>query len=504
MPPTPQLGRADLARTLDNPAEFARILTSEPLWPHQVEVALSPARYRVLCAGRQAGKSRLLAVLALHKAYTQPGSRTLIVSAGEDASKRVLAEVAALATGSPMLAGSVVDENKGSLTLSSGSVVMSVPASQRQVRGWAIDLLIGDEAGFWPQELWQAAEPVIIARPGSRVVLCSTPWGAGEHFFRKLWQRGMDHPDEQVAAWHWPSSISPLVDQGLLAGIEERETPDYFAREYLADWTDEAGQYFTEAELAGAVADYEMLSPEYVAAQNPWDSFEKAHVRRWPAACGLDWGFSVDAHALCLLSVLDDRGLNDQRVFFVPWLERHFRMEYSAMVNRVAEVASAYQLYVIASEINGVGAAPTQDLQHLVLKRGTGSHVRPVWTDIRRKMSGFSKVKGMLQRGALVLPRHPDLLSELRGLQFETTPSGMTRIAAAGHGHDDLAMSLMQAASCLRTAENPDKSFWAAADFKHVTTSRGVRVPVRPVPLEDHYGSFIAPEGAERSAENAW
>ena len=128
MPPTPQISRADVARSLEDPASFAEILTREPLWPAQREVALSPARYRVLCAGRQAGKSRLLAVLALHKAFTSPGSRTLIVSAGEDASKRVLAEVAAL-TSSPLLAGSVLDESKSTLTLSTGSVVMSVPAS---------------------------------------------------------------------------------------------------------------------------------------------------------------------------------------------------------------------------------------------------------------------------------------------------------------------------------------------------------------------------------------
>ena len=465
---------------------------------------MSPARYRVLCAGRQAGKSRLLAVLALHQAYTKPGSRTLIVSAGEDASKRVLAEVAALATGSPLLAGSVVDESKSSLTLSSGSVVLSVPASQRQVRGWAIDLLIGDEAGFWPQELWQAAEPVIIARPGSRVVLCSTPWGAGDHFFRRLFQRGMDHPDEQVAAWHWPSSISPLVDQGLLAGIESRETPDYFAREYLAEWTDEAGQYFTEAEIMGAVADYDLLDPEQVARMNPWDSEERRHVRPWPAACGLDWGFSVDAHALALVSVLDDGGVNGDRVFFVPWAERHFRMEYATMVERICEVASAYHLFVIASETNGVGASPTQDLQRLTLERRLGSHVRPTWTDVRRKQSGFGKIKGMLQRGTLVLPRHPDLLSELRGLQFETTPSGMTRIAAAGSGHDDMAMSLMQAVSCLHQAVNPDKSFWPPAGVEYATTPRGTRVPLRPVPLRGYVGAFIAPEGAERSTENAW
>ena len=119
-------------------------------------------------------------------------------------------------------------------------MVRSVPASSRQIRGWAVDLLIVDEAGFIDQEIWRAAEPSIIARPGSRIVLASSPWGSPEHFFRQLWTRGMTAPDGQLAAWHWPSTVSPLVDADLLEQIRLREAPAYFAREYLAEWTETA------------------------------------------------------------------------------------------------------------------------------------------------------------------------------------------------------------------------------------------------------------------------
>jgi len=112
------------------------------------------------------------------------------------------------------------------------------------VRSAEADLLLVDEAGFVSQEVWEAAEPVILARPGSRVLLASSPWGGVEHFFRQLWVQGMTAPDAQVAAWHWPSSVSPLVDVVLLEQIRERSRPDYFAREYLAEWTDESGTVF--------------------------------------------------------------------------------------------------------------------------------------------------------------------------------------------------------------------------------------------------------------------
>ena len=39
---------------------FAEMLLGVGLWAHQLEVVASPSRYRVICAGRQVGKSRLL------------------------------------------------------------------------------------------------------------------------------------------------------------------------------------------------------------------------------------------------------------------------------------------------------------------------------------------------------------------------------------------------------------------------------------------------------------
>ena len=79
-----------------DPAVFAEVLVGQPLWDHQRAVLASRARYRLVTAGRQVGKSRTLAVAALHQAFSCPRSTTLVVSAGDTAAKRVLADVAAL------------------------------------------------------------------------------------------------------------------------------------------------------------------------------------------------------------------------------------------------------------------------------------------------------------------------------------------------------------------------------------------------------------------------
>jgi phage terminase large subunit-like protein len=185
------LGSADLTRLRDV-GVFAERLIGESLWDHQLEAATSPARFRTIIAGRQVGKSRCLAVMALHRAFTTTGARVLILSAGEDSAKQLLGEVSQLATSSPWLGGSVAADDTAKVVLSNGSVIRCVPASQRRVRGWAVDLLILDEACFIAQDLWDAARYTILARPGSRVVLASTPYGRQDHFAAQMYRLGVD------------------------------------------------------------------------------------------------------------------------------------------------------------------------------------------------------------------------------------------------------------------------------------------------------------------------
>ncbi|MFC7448670.1 terminase large subunit domain-containing protein [Rhodococcus daqingensis] len=397
-----------------------------------------------MCAGRQVGKSRGLAILALHRAFTQPNALILLVSAGETASLRLLEECASLALNSPLLAGAVLDDHKTQLLLSNGSRIISVPASQRQIRGWSVDLLIVDEAGFVDNEIWRAAEPAIIARPGSRVILSSSPWGNFEHFFRRLWKQGMDRPDADVASFHWPSSVSPHISQDDLDKIQAREPAHYFNREYLAEWTDETGAYFTTDELDNAVADYTLVEPAQVKG-------------RQLVVGGIDWGFSNDANAVVFLAAQGDVDLNrdrvgdEQAVFYIPWLEAHHRMPYAAFVDRLAALTQHFQVFRYISESNGVGSMPTQVLADRMYRQSHEhglTYVAKVVTDIRRKASGFGRLKVLLQQGRLVLPNHPALLRQLHSLEYEQSGAGQFKISVPeAAGHDDLAMALMQAVS---------------------------------------------------------
>ncbi|OZE79277.1 hypothetical protein CH304_20105 [Rhodococcus sp. 15-649-1-2] len=476
----------DYNQLIDDPAYFAEIAVGQPLWEYQADFARSTARYRVMCAGRQVGKSRTLAICALHAAYTRANIRVLVISNGEDSSLRVLADCAALARRSPLLASAVLDDLKQLLTLGNGSTIQSIPASEARARGDSIDLLIVDEAGFISMSLWQAAEPAILAKPGSRVILASTPWGKQTHFFAQHYREGIDSPSDYVKSWHWPSHISPIADHNLLDKWERTWTSIKYKTEILAEWVDDTGSFFTMAELDDAVVDYTLTPPDTAYGQL--------------AAAGIDWGVS-DAHALVLIGALDDQDhntptLGDELVYFIPWLEYHHGKQYSWMVNRITEVGHHYQLHSIVTEVNGVGAMPSEVLKRNMYrdehskvrtKSGRWTRVIPLTTDIRFKMSAFGAIKLLLQQGRLILPNHTELLKQLHNLTYEQTDNGQLRISVPENaGHDDIAMALAFAVSTADGnihAYRPDNP--KADKQPLLTTGLGTHIPQHPRTLDE-------------------
>jgi hypothetical protein len=390
----------------------------------------------------------MLAIAGLHQAYSVPRSTTLVISAGDTAAKRVLADVAALAQNAPLLVGSVVDESTQVVTLSNGSVIRSVPSSMAQIRGWSIDLLILDEAGFISSEIWRSAEPAIVARPSSRVLASSSPWGQVDHWFRTLWRRGMDAPDGMYEAFHWPSTVSPLVDQTLVEHWRETWPEAEFRREVMAEWTDDAGAYFTEQELTDAVGYWEMVPPA--------DGAQLGLV-----VGGVDWGYSTDANTLAVIAALEPDSQGRTR-YWVPWVQEEFRKPYADWIDDLVRMAATpsfpagFTFGRLVAEVNGCGAMPSQVLQARLSELGAGHVVEPVATDLRLKESSYGWLKLLLQQGRLELPNHPPLLRQLRNLSFERLPSGGVRIHVPTHvGHDDLASALCLAASAVMGNDLP-------------------------------------------------
>ncbi len=240
-------GRAGQAVVPTDRVEFWRSAgIGEPL-PWQVEALRSEAPQQLYNCSRQAGKSQVAAVLAVHKALYTPNSLTLMVSRTLDHSGELFKTAKRVyeAAGRPIAA---VSETALSLTLANGSRIVARPgASDVSVRGYTADLLLVDEAARVSNELYNSATPV-LARRGGRIVALSTPFGSRGWWHDawhsdEPWERFKVTADELPEDWFKPNKTE------YLAREYRRMGEWWYMQEFFCVFMDSATQLFARREV---------------------------------------------------------------------------------------------------------------------------------------------------------------------------------------------------------------------------------------------------------------
>jgi cytochrome c-type biogenesis protein CcmE len=229
----------------DDPATFADELGITPDgW--QAEVLASSHPRKILCCGRQTGKSTVAAILAIHKALTQAGSTVLVVAPGERQAKLLFSKAAGLykQAGYPLPAHS---ERRTGLELSNGSVIEALPAVERTTRGYSVDLLIVDEAAAVPDMDYHGILPALIATQGEQVLL-STPRGK-RGFFHELWHSSDDWMRVMVR-----SDEVGRIQAHDLEVFRHTMPEQFFRQEFYCEWLDTEGGLFGYDDISRALA----------------------------------------------------------------------------------------------------------------------------------------------------------------------------------------------------------------------------------------------------------
>ena len=228
----------------DYPVEFAVSLGLEPD-PWQVEVLASEHPRKILCCGRQTGKSTVGAVLAVHKALTRPGSTVLVVAPGERQAKLLFSKAASLykQAGYPLPAHS---ERRTGLELSNGSVIEALPAVERTTRGYSVDLLVVDEAAAVPDMDYHGILPALIATQGEQVLL-STPRGK-RGFFHEIWHGAEDWQRVMVRS----DEVGRIRPEDLEV-FRSTMPEQFFRQEFYCEWLDTEGSLFGYDDIEAAL-----------------------------------------------------------------------------------------------------------------------------------------------------------------------------------------------------------------------------------------------------------
>jgi hypothetical protein len=236
----------DLKLALDR-VSFARSVGVEPD-PWQVDLLRSSSERTLLNCSRQSGKSTMSAVIALHRALYRPGSLVLCLAPALRQSQELFGKIAGFYRdlGRPV---APQGERKLSLELENDSRIITLPGSEKTVRGFSgATLLLVDEASRVDDGLYYAIRPMLAVSGGSLMML-STPFGKRGVFFEE-WTGGHGWERYEV-----PASQCPRISEEFLEQERASLPPFIFRQEYECSFEETEDQVFTTDMIDRALTD---------------------------------------------------------------------------------------------------------------------------------------------------------------------------------------------------------------------------------------------------------
>jgi hypothetical protein len=195
---------------------------------------------------RRSGKSTMSGVIALHRALYHPGSLILCLAPALRQSQELFGKVAGFYRDleRPI---SPLAERKLSLELENGSRIVTLPGTEKTIRGFSgATLLIVDEASRVSDELYFAVRPM-LAVSGGALLMLTTPYGKRGVFYEE-WTGGRGWERYEV-----PASECPRISPEFLE--EERNAlPSWvYRQEYECSFEETEDQVFTTEMVERAV-----------------------------------------------------------------------------------------------------------------------------------------------------------------------------------------------------------------------------------------------------------
>jgi hypothetical protein len=444
--------RVGLIEACDDPK-----LLNFNLWPKQREILESVergGRLHAWCLGRRAGKSTLGAVVLLHNLLLSPqldakvrrGERRYGVAVGTNLqqARLVTRQAASNVEASPLLRGQVESITEDEILFKGGRCLRAFPCTSRGGRGWPISALILDEAAFHldtdgnqaGDRIWQALSPS-AAQFGddARLIVSSTPFGSSGFFYDFFHRAESGEIPDAVAVHATTQEVNPEIDPAYLAAEQGRD-PDAYEAEFLARFLG-SGDSFLNFDLFSADAPPE-LPPE---AGRDW-------------LVGLDPSFSSDPLGICIVGRSNDdpkRLIVGRAAAWKPQRRKPGSFEELASVQEcvLAEVIEYVKPYK-PTRVTTDQYAARSVIDRL---RRDGLHAAALPLTAQSKTQIFSELRSAIYGGRLMVPAHPDLLSELRRLRSRyAAGSASVLTPRSGGSHCDMAVALALALWNFRAA----------------------------------------------------
>ena len=391
-----------------------------------------------LCCGRRAGKSFIMALVAVflacfrdYRQHLQPGERAtvMVIAADRRQARVILRYIAAMLTKIPSLAKLVERETADTFDLVNGVTIEVGTASYRTTRGYTYAAVLVDEIAFLRTDdaaepdyaILDAIRPGMASIPGSVLLCASSPYarrGALWDAFKRYWGK-----DGAPLVWRASTrEMNPTIPQAVIDAALERDRSSALA-EYMAEFRSDIEAFVTLEVVEACVS-----AGVYERPRVPGVNY-RAFVD--PSGGSNDAMTLAVAHGDGELAVLD--ALRERKPPFSP----------EAVVEEFCRTLADYGM----TEVVGDRYAGEWAREPFRKKGVTYRLAEQPRSDLYRDL-----LPVLNSRRADLLDRAP-LVNQLVGLERRVARGGRESIDHAPGGHDDLANAAAGALSpCIRGA----------------------------------------------------
>jgi len=391
-----------------------------------------------LRCGRQVGKSEVIGEKAVDFALCNAGTTTIIIAASQRQSSLLFEKVKYNVDRRIDEDGKDLYKEPPTLTkilLKNGSKIYALPAGRTGyfIRGFAIDLLIADEAAYIPEGVWNAVIPMIAvsrkARSMGWIILLSTPFGKGGYFFESF-------HDPDFKSFHVSSEDCVRIPKTFLLKEKKRMSKEEYRQEYQGEFTEDWHQFFPT----------ELIKKRMTFID--W-SLKDDKQQGSKFYLGVDiarYGGDENAFVVCELC---NKRLKIVKCFTTD------RVSTTDTIGRIQSVDDIYKFKRIFIDDAGVGGAVTDILISKLGRRviGLNNASKRVQIQGEEKKKGilkedlYSHTLMLLETGLVDVISNPQLLRSLRSVTFEYTENKRVKIYG-DYAH--LAEAMVRACWCLK------------------------------------------------------
>jgi len=204
-------------------------------------------RFKIVCAGRRSGKSRLAAIMLLLEALNCPEGSAVMYVAPTQGQARVIIWDLLLSLGRDVIKSSHV--NNAEITLINDIRIYIRGADRPDtLRGVSLTFVVLDEYADMKPMVWEQIIRASLSDKKGRALFIGTP--KGRNHFYDIYQQGNDESltyNSEHKSWSFYTADNELIDPKEIIAAEKTLSSFAFKQEYLASFDTQGTDIFKES-----------------------------------------------------------------------------------------------------------------------------------------------------------------------------------------------------------------------------------------------------------------